>query len=151
MTNPVIENFNTGSLVLRDGFYQDITLNAPGAVTYPDGQVLAFDASASKWKITKSGTPAVANAKAILRGEVTFSGAGDKLVRAVIKGHVNASRLVFDGSDTLDTIPGGEPDSFRLQLRDYEIIVEDPAEQTFQDNHTLKVLMSLNPVLKKCR
>lgn len=134
MPNPEIENFDTGSLVLFDGFFQDITLNAGGAVTYPAGQVLAFDATAGKYKITQSGTPAVANAKAVLAAEVTFSGAGDKLVRAVKSGHVDAAKLVFDGSDTLDTIPAGGADSFRLQLRDYEILVESSAEQTFQDN-----------------
>lgn len=134
MPNPEITNYNTGSLVLKAGEYADITLNAPGAVTYPDGQVLAFDASAAKWKITKSGTAAVANAKAILAAEAEFSGAGDKLVRAIIGGTVDQNFLVFDGADTIDTIPAAADDSFGLQLRGYGILAIDPAQLTAEDN-----------------
>jgi hypothetical protein len=134
MPNPEITNFDTGSLVLKEGEYADITLNAPGAVTYPEGQVLAFDATAAKWKITKSGTAAVANAKAILSAEIVFSGAGDKLVRAVIGGTIDQNFLTFDGADTIDTIPAGAADSFGLQLRDYGILAIDPAQLTAEDN-----------------
>lgn len=134
MPNPEIINYDTGSLVLKDGEFADITLNAPGAITYPEGQVLAFDASAAKWKITKSGTAAVANAKAILAGESVFSGAGDKLVRAIIGGTVDQNFLVFDGADTIATIPAAADDSFGLQLRDYGIIAIDPAQLTAEDN-----------------
>jgi phage baseplate assembly protein gpV len=134
MPNPEITNFDTGSLVLKDGEYSDITLNAPGAVTYPEGQVLAYDAAAAKWKITKSGTAAVANAKAILSAETEFTGAGDKLVRAAIGGTVDQNFLVFDGADTIDTIPAGAADSFGLQLRDYGILAIDPANLTAEDN-----------------
>lgn len=134
MENPEIANYDTGSLVLRDGFFDDVVLNAPGAVTYPKGKVLAFDASAGKYKITVSGTAAVANAKAVLSEEVEFTGAGDKLVRAVLKGHVDSDKLVFDGSDTLDTIPAGADDSFKIQLRSYMIIAEKLAEQRILDN-----------------
>ncbi len=134
MPNPEINNFDTGSLVLKDGEYSDITLNAPGAVTYLEGQVLAFDASAAKWKITKSGTAAVANAKAILAAETEFSGAGDKLIRAIIGGTINQNFLVFDGADTIATIPAAADDSFGLQLRDYGILVIDPTQLTAEDN-----------------
>lgn len=134
MPDPVINNFDTMSLTVWNAEYRDITLNAPGAVTYPLGTVLAFDASAAKWKITKSGTAAVANAKALLVAETEFTGAGDKLVRAIIGGKVDAGQLVFDGADTLDTIPAGADDSFRLQLRGYGILAEDLAQQQIQDN-----------------
>lgn len=134
MANPEITNENTGSLVLEDGKFKDITLNAPGAITYPQGQALAFDAVAEKWKITESGTAAVANAKAILAQETVFSGAGDRLVRAVIGGVVDEDLLVFDGADTVDTIPAGADDSFGLQLRDYGIEALSLAEQRIQDN-----------------
>lgn len=134
MANPEITNENTGSLVLEDGKFKDITLNAPGAITYPQGQALAFDAAAGKWKITESGTAAVANAKAILAQETVFSGAGDRLVRAVIGGVVDEDLLVFDGADTVDTIPAGADDSFGLQLRDYGIEALSLAEQRIQDN-----------------
>lgn len=134
MANPEITNENTGSLVLEDGKFEDITLNAPGAITYPKGQVLAFDAAAGKWKKTQSGIAAVANAKAILAQETVFSGAGDRLVRAVIGGVLDKDLLVFAGGDTIDTIPAGADDSFGLQLRDYGIEVLSLAEQRIQDN-----------------
>ncbi len=134
MPNPIITNQDTSSLVVFNGQYSDITLNAGGAVIYPKGTVLAFDAAAAKWKITESGTPAVANAKALLSQTTEFPGAGDKLVRAVIGGEVDADLLVFDGSDDLDTIPGGADDSFRVQLRGYGIIAKPLAEQYKQDN-----------------
>lgn len=131
---PVITNFDLSSLALYGNDYEDITLNAAGAVTYPAGQVLAFDASAGKWKITESGTPAVANAKAVLAEEAVFAGAGDKLVRAIIKGDVNELLLVFDGSDTIDTVPAAVDDSFRTQLRAYGLIAKKPADQRYYDN-----------------
>ena len=134
MPNPEITNQDTGSLTVFDGQYGDITLNAPGAVTYPKGTVLAFDASAGKWKATVSGTAAVANAKALLAQETEFPGAGDKLVRGVIGGEVDDDKLVFDGADDLDTIPASAADSFRLQLRSYGIIAKPLAEQLNQDN-----------------
>ena len=132
--NPKINNYDTSSLVLKDGEFKDITLNAGGAVTYPEGQALAFDATAEKWKITESGTPAVANAKAILAAETEFSGAGDKLVRTIIGGTIDQNLLTFDGSDTIATIPAGGADSFGLQLRSYGIYAIDPAQQLVEDN-----------------
>ena len=134
MSNPEITNYDTGSLVLANGKFGDINLNAAGAIIYPAGQVLAFDATAAKWKITVSGTAVVANAKAVLAAETEFAGAGDKLVRAIIGGVVDQNLLVFDGADTIDTIPAGAADSFGLQLRDYGIEVIDPAQQLIEDN-----------------
>lgn len=134
MPNPVINNYDTESLVLKDGYFQDITLNAAGAIVYPVGQVLAFDATAGKWKITVSGTPAVANAKALLAAETEFTGAGDKLVRAIIGGTIDQNLLTFDGADTIDTIPAGAADSFGLQMRSYGIYAIDPAQQLIEDN-----------------
>ena len=134
MPNPEIVNYETGSLVLANGEFGDITLNAAGAVVYPEGQVLAFDATAAKWKIAISGTAAVANAKAVLAAETEFTGAGDKLVRAVRRGTVDQNLLIFDGSDTIDTIPAGEADSFGLQLHSYGIDAIDPAQQLIEDN-----------------
>lgn len=131
---PEITNFDIGTLELSDNDWRDVTLNAPGAVTYPEGQVLAFDATAAKWKITRSGTAAVANAKAVLAEEAVFTGAGDKLVRAVVAGKVRAEKLVWDGSDTIDTIPAGVDDSFRTMLRSYMIVAESLSEQNFLDN-----------------
>lgn len=134
MTNPVITNNDVAGIFTFANDFRDITLSAAGAVTYPEGQVLAFNASTGKWDITKSGTAAIANAKAVLAEEAAFTGAGDKLVRACVKGEVDEDLLIFDGSDTIDTIPAGAADSFRVQLRDYMIIARKYAQQLRQDN-----------------
>lgn len=134
MANPTITNTDISSLFVRGNRFQDVTLNAPGAVTYPAGQVLAFDATAGKYKITASGTAAVANAKAVLAEEAVFTGAADKLTRVCLLGSVDADLLIFDGSDTIDTIPAGVDDSFRTQLRAYGIFAEEMVEQRIEDN-----------------
>lgn len=122
MSNFTIINNDSGKIPVQNPLFETITLNAGGAVDYDAGTVLAFDATAEKWKLTESGTAAVANAKAVLAADVSFSGAGDKSVRALIGGEVVASKLIFDGSDTLDTLPAGGADTFRIQLRDYGIV-----------------------------
>lgn len=129
-----INNFDNSSLVLSNGDWKDIALSAPGAIIYPIGTVLAFNATTGKYEITKSGTADVANAKAVLVQETEFTGAGDKLIRAVIGGEVDQNLLVFDGSDTLATIPAGADDSFGLQLRNYGILAIDPTQNTMEDN-----------------
>ncbi|MCP4677084.1 MAG: hypothetical protein GY854_16530 [Deltaproteobacteria bacterium] len=112
-------------------------LHHSGAVTYPLGQVIAFDAANGNWKVTDSTVATVANAKAVLVAETVFTGSesgGIKLVRAVIGGKVDADQLVFEGTDTLDTVPSGAADSFRTQLRSYGIIAEELAQQRIEDN-----------------
>lgn len=134
MANPEVTQYSSETLVTWDGKYRDVILNAPGAVDYEPGRVLAFDASAGKWKITESGTPAVANAKAVLVEKASFAGAGDRLSRILIGGEVQEDLLIWDGSDTPDTIPAGNEDSFRIQLRSYGIILRDPAQLTREDD-----------------
>ena len=134
MANPEITNNDRSSVFIKGNRFQDITLTAAGVATYLPGRVLAFDASTGKYKITISGTAAVANAKAVLAQEITFTGAGDKLARVCLKGSVDENLLIFDGSDTIDTIPAGAADSFRTQLRAYGILAENPVEQRIQDN-----------------
>lgn len=142
MPNPVITNYNTGSLVVWDGIYADITLYNSGAATFPEGQILAFDGiNGANYKITDSTItdPDQANAKAVLAEITTFTGSepgSTKLVRAIIGGKVDAGQLVFEGSDDLDTVPvlAAGADSFRIQLRAYGIIAENLAQQNIEDN-----------------
>lgn len=134
---PIINNYDTGSLVVWNGEYRDITLYYNGAITLPLGKALAFDAANGNWKITDSTVANQANAKAVLVAETTYTGSEPgsvKLVRAVIGGKVDPGQLVFEGSDTLDTIPAGAVDSFRTQLRAYGIIADDLAQQYIEDN-----------------
>ena len=139
MPNPIITDYDTMSLTVWNAEYRDVRLHHSGAITYPGGQVLAFDGANGNWKATDSTTATVANAKAVLFAETEFTGSevgGIKRVRAVIGGKVDAGQLVFEGSDTLDTIPtpAADADSFRVQLRGYGIIAEDLAQQQIQDN-----------------
>lgn len=134
MANPEITNNDISSIFLWGNRYEDVTLTAPGAVTYSPGQILAFNATTGKYEITVSGTAAVSNAKAVLAQEMSFTGAGDKLARVCVEGSVDENLLTFDGTDTLDTINAAGTDSFRTQLRAYGILTENPVEQTIQDN-----------------
>lgn len=139
MPNPIITNYDTMSLTVWNAEYGDIRLHHADAITYPAGQVLAFDGANGNWKVTDSTTDTVANAKAVLNAETVFTGSesgGIKVVRAIIGGKVDAGQLVFEGTDDLDTIPtpAAGADSFRVQLRGYGIIAEDLTQQQIQDN-----------------
>lgn len=123
-------DYDNSSLALFNNEYEDLTLAASGAADYTAGTVLAFDATTGNYKQTVSGTAAIANAKAILAHDVSFSEAGTKLIRAVIAGDVDQNLLIWDGTDTPDTIPAGAADSFRLQLRAYGIILKNPLQLT---------------------
>lgn len=115
-----IINNDSGRIPVWNPLYETVTVNAGGAVTYNAGTILAFDAG--KYKLTQSGTAAVARAMAVLAQDLEFTGAGDKTARVLIGGQVVASKLIFDGADDLDTIPATEVDSFRVMLRNYGII-----------------------------
>lgn len=136
MPNPEITNNDIQSLVLRNGEFEDITLEiVDGAETFPLGTVIAFNASTGKWQETKSGTAAVANAKAVLAQEVVATGNGDiDNVRSIIGGTLDQTLLTFNGADTVNTIPPSGADTFKIQLRSYDIFLIAPAQQTFDDN-----------------
>ena len=126
MSNFEIRNNDPTPLHVFNPLWKNAELTAPGEVTYPRGQVLAFDAASGKYLITKSGTAAVAKAEAILAHEAVYAEAGDKTVRILISGEVYEDQLVWDGSDTIDTIPTvgfyASEKSFRVQLRDMGVI-----------------------------
>lgn len=112
-----------------DAQYQEITFESEALGDYPVGQVLGYDGTTGTYKITDSTEAAgVANAKAILAQSLIQEPVGTRRVMAIIGGEVKADKLVFVGSDDLDTVPG-TPDetdtSFRIQLRDYGIIARE--------------------------
>jgi len=129
-----VTNNDTLKLEVFNPIWDDITIEAAGADTFETNQVLAFDASTGTYKKTVSGTAAVANAKAILKEEVVFTGAGTKKTRALLGGEINSGVLVFEGADTLETIPAGADDSFRVQLRAYGIVARDGVRIDNLDN-----------------
>jgi len=120
----VIINNNSGKIPVFNPLFEDLTVESGGAEDWSAGTVLAFDATTGTWKKTASGTAAIANAKAVLAQDVTFGEAeAIENKRALIGGEVDESKLIFDGSDTPDTIPATSDDSFRVQLRAYGIIL----------------------------
>ena len=116
-------NNDSGKIPVFNPLFDEAEIEVNGAVDLVAGTVLAFEATDGTYQPTVSGTAAVANAKAILMQDVSFSGAGTKEnTRLLVGGEIDVSKLTFDGSDTIDTIPAGAADSFRVQLRSYGII-----------------------------
>ena len=120
MSNFQIINNDSGRIPVFNPKFETVTVNAGSAVDYDAGTVLAFDAG--KYKLTASGTATVARAMAVLAQDLSFPGSGDLTAKVLVGGEVVASKLIFDGSDDLDTIPATEVDSFRVMLRDYGIL-----------------------------
>jgi hypothetical protein len=117
MSNMKITNVDTGSVVLDDAEYRDETLTVGGAVTVAEGTILARDSGTGKlvpFDPDDAGGVGHEVAKAVLPYAVTTTGAGDVAIRALVRGRVNANRLVIDdgASITADHLD---------QLRDYGI------------------------------
>ncbi len=134
MANLEISNNNSEKIEVLNPKYDSATLTASAAITVPAGQVLAFKASTGKYNLTKSGAAAQANAKAVMAETKVYAASGDKRVRIIIGGEVRADKLLFDGSDTLNTVPSGGSDSFRTQLRDFGIIAREDIDIDELDN-----------------
>lgn len=123
MANPVIINNDSGKITVFNPIFKDIELEAAAALDLPAGTSLAFNATTSTWWETISGTAAVANAKAVLVQDVSFAAAGTREnTRCLIGGEIDEEKLIFNGTDTVDTIPAGGEDTFGLQLRSYGIV-----------------------------
>jgi len=123
MANPVIINNDSGKLEVFNPIFTDLEIEAGEALDMDAGSVLAFDATTGTWIWTDSATASVANAKAVLVQDISFSEAGTREnTRCLIGGEVDQDKLIFQGSDTVDTIPAGGEDTFGLQLRSYGIV-----------------------------
>ncbi|MCK5606235.1 hypothetical protein KAR91_30325 [Candidatus Pacearchaeota archaeon] len=121
MANPEITNNDTKQIPVFNPTYDDAVLTSAGAGTWVKGTVLAFSSANGDYRKTVSGTADVANAKAILPVDVVFAGAESKNTRIINGGEIQEDLLVFDGADTINTIPASAADSFKVQLRDYGI------------------------------
>jgi len=119
-------------LIVKNPVFEEVDItNIFGTpITVLEGSVLSFDATTGKYNATYSAIPALANAKAVSMGTVSFDTAETKRVTILTKGQVNEEILLFQPGDDLDTIPPGGSDSFRTQLRDYGIIT---VPESFQD------------------
>lgn len=132
MSNPEHNIYDSSSVFFFSAIFDDAVMSAAEEIDYKKGTVLAFNATTGKYEQTKSGTAAVANAKTILAQDVSFSAAGDKTVRILIGGQVDEDQLIWDGTDSPETIPAGAADSFQLQLRAYGILLRPLAQQSFE-------------------
>lgn len=123
MADPVTTSIDTGSLVLgsEQPEYRDELLTFPGADTYVAGTILARDSSTGKlvaFDPDDVGGVDHEVAKAVLTYDVTAAGAGDVAIRALVKGTVNADRLVIDDGAAVTA-------AHLDQLRDYGITAVD--------------------------
>ena len=134
MANIEITNNKTNGMVVWEPVYQDETLTAAGALTYPAGTALGRITTGAK--LTHYASTPVAGAEgsevivAVLANDVTFAGAGDAPIRALISGRVRASDITAWNSGT----PAPLAISEKEMLRDMTIIVQETEQLTSQDN-----------------
>jgi len=113
-----------------------LTLNcmAPTGIIF--GGVLAFNKSTGAYCPTNSSNPDTANAKAIAlecRLDIVMPGAEKFL--CLIGGEGPDELINFENpADTLDTIPAGSEDSYRVQLRKYGIYLRPVVQIDEFDN-----------------
>lgn len=89
-----------------DGTYKNITA---GLETVKMGQVMGKVAATGKWVICKSGaTDGSQIPRTVSPEEITDATAGQEVLVSLIDGgEINKAGLVFNGTDTLDTLVGG--------------------------------------------
>lgn len=89
-----------------DGTYKNITA---GLETVKMGQVMGKVAATGKWAICKSAaTDGSAIPRAVSPEEITDATAAQEVLVSLIDGgEINKAGLVFNGTDTLDTLVGG--------------------------------------------
>ena len=125
-----VTNIDVASIVLKDGEFRDELLTFTGGDTYVKGTILARDSATGKlvaFDPDDVGEVDHEVAKAVLTYDVTASGAGDVAIRALVKGVVDASRLVIDDGAAVTA-------AHLDQLRDYGITPIDAAQLARIDN-----------------
>ena len=128
MANMVVLDVDNTGIIMSDAVYADDTLTAAGAVTYLAGTVLARNSSTNKLVVYTAGGATGTNIpKAVLTYDVTFTGAGDKPIRPLIKGEVRREKLIAHG---VGAVTQAEVDA----LRDYSITAIASTAQLKYDN-----------------
>ena len=129
MPNIEITNNQTRGIVVWEPVFEDATLQAAGAETWPAGTILAR-LNASPFEIVPfvvGGSLGAEVPKAILTQEVVFAGAGDKAGRVLISGRVRLSEIsVLAGG----VVGQGIADN----LRDFTIIAQSTTQLAELDN-----------------
>ena len=135
MVNPVVSNVNHRNLAAGNNEYIEAIL-VSGQTVVKD-QALGIVTASQKFKALVSADTLGGQ---LIRGfaaeDVDASG-GDKNIRVLVGGKVDDSQIVFDGIDTLATVPAtpaGQPDSYLTMLRDYGMSAINLDDHYIQDN-----------------
>lgn len=114
-------------LILDNRGSESNVVTFAGAATLLAGTILAVDSVSLKWVPYVKGGVTNQNGipKAVLTYALTSTGAGDYRARALVAGDVAKDKLVInaDGSDV------NIDQAVKDLLRDYSIIVKEPAQQ----------------------
>jgi len=131
MSNAASLQIDPSSFVLHLGLTEKATLKTAGAVTYPEGLILARDTTDSKLVpyvsggANGTGTPAF-----VLLKEIVATGAADFQIWAMTKGAVKLDKaLVWNGGTPIGTTA---PE--RDVLRSFDIDVKPVEDLNFYDN-----------------
>lgn len=123
-----IANRRLTGLVVFGAVFEDETLTAAGAETWPAGAVLArVTASAKLVRFVPAGADGSEVPLAVLTVPVEFAGAGDRTERPAIEGRVRRGDLLDDADAALT-------DAAIDTLRSYGVIAQVTHQQTEQDN-----------------
>ena len=103
MANPVITNYDTAELVIKDAVHADDTVSAAAALTYAKGTILGRITSSGKLTHWAPGASDGSEVPvAVLDEEKVFAAASDAHARPLISGHVRKDKLVAHEGDTID-------------------------------------------------
>jgi len=131
MSNAASLQIDPSSFVLHLGLSEKVTIKTAGAVTYPEGLILARDTTDSKLVPYVAGGPNGTGTPAfVLLKELEASGAGDFPQWVLTKGAVKLDKaLVWNGGTPIETTA---PE--RDVLRSYDIDVKPVEGLNFYDN-----------------
>ncbi len=117
MANPEITNITHRTLKAGDNeFITAVLANGESVV---ENHALGIVTSSSEYAKLQS---AAVDGSQLIRGfaaEAVNATGGASSIRVLVGGFVDQSQIVFDGADTLATVPTGEDDSYEVALRDY--------------------------------
>lgn len=127
-----ITNNSTNSVVLWDPVFDDELITFGGAGTLLAGTILARDSASLKMipfvkggSTNEDGIP-----KALIRDDLTATGAGDLPCRVIISGRVRLSHLVIDADQDNSNVDKAVID----QMRDFTIVTLPTQQLAELDN-----------------
>jgi len=135
MVNPEILNVTHRDLPAGDNRYIDGILASGETVV--KNQAVAIETSGREYAALQS---AAVDGTQFIRGfaaEGVDASGGALPIRVLVSGDIDDSQIVFDGADTLATVPAtpaGQPDDYLTMLRDYGIFAKTIKDLFIQDN-----------------